>query len=172
MERRVLAKQINEISRLTGEFILHSGGVSTTYFDKYKFESFPELLQEIATQASLLIPKDTEVLAGLIMGGIPIATVLSQVSGLPTVFVRKEAKEYGTCRLAEGIDIRDKNVLVIEDVISKGGQVATSTLALRKLGSHIESALCIIDRREGYRGILETVDVKVISLFTSEELSQ
>jgi orotate phosphoribosyltransferase len=171
MERRLLAEKIDGISRLTGEFVLRSVGVSTKYFDKYQFESFPEVLHEIAVQASSLIPDETDILAGLIMGGIPIATVLSQVTGLPTVFVRKQAKEYRTRRLAEGMDIKDKNILVIEDVITTGGQVATSTLALRELGANIESAMCVIDRREGYQGILETIDLKVISLFTSEELS-
>ena len=49
-----------------------------------------------------LLPPDADALAGLELGGIPLVTILSQLSGLPALFVRKRAKEHGTCRLAEG----------------------------------------------------------------------
>ena len=38
------------------------------------------------------VPEGTEMLAGLELGGVPIATMLSQVTGIPALFVRKEAK--------------------------------------------------------------------------------
>jgi orotate phosphoribosyltransferase len=43
-----------------------------------------------------------EALAGLQLGGVPLATALSLRTGLPALFVRKRAKSYGTCRLADG----------------------------------------------------------------------
>lgn len=132
MNRNELAKSIYEISHLTGDFTLRSGLKSTEYFDKYRFEAQPQVLKEIANHMKDLIPADTEVLAGLEMGGIPIATALSLVSGLPCIFVRKEAKTYGTCQLAEGYDFANKKVCVIEDVITTGGQVIESTAELRK----------------------------------------
>ena len=63
------------------------------------------LLRSVAEALVPLVPDGTEVLAGLELGGIPIATMLSQLTGLPALFVRKEAKTYGTCRLAEGGDV-------------------------------------------------------------------
>jgi orotate phosphoribosyltransferase len=65
-----------------------------------------------------LVPPDTEVLAGLEMGGIPVVTMLSQVTGLPAAFVRKQPKEYGTCRYAEGTPLVGKRFVLIEDVVS------------------------------------------------------
>lgn len=50
-----------------------------------------------------LVPDDTEAVAGLELGGIPLVTIVSQISGLPALFVRKEAKTYGTCRLAKAV---------------------------------------------------------------------
>ena len=85
-----------------------------------------------------LIPEGTEVLAGLEMGGIPIATALSLRTGLPAAFVRKEAKQYGTARLAEGAPIEGKRVTVVEDVVTTGGQVVISTNDLRALGAIVE----------------------------------
>src|ERR1700739_1881936 len=123
MTRAELATAIFKASYLRGEFKLRSGQMSNEYFDKYRFEAEPEILAEIAKKMTPLVPKGTELLAGLEMGGIPIATALSIASGIPACFVRKTAKEYGTRRLAEGRDIAKKKVCVIEDVITTGGQV-------------------------------------------------
>ncbi|GMR64254.1 hypothetical protein BAC7755_09240 [Bacillus sp. MN7755] len=93
-----------------------------------------------------LIPPETEVLAGLEMGGIPVATALSLQTSIPVVFVRKEAKKYGTCKLAEGIDITGKNICVVEDVITTGGQILLSTKDLRELGAKVHHVLGVIER--------------------------
>lgn len=146
MTKAELAKKIYEVAHLTGEFKLRSGQISNEYFDKYRFESRPEILREIAKQMAPLIPAGTEVLAGLEMGGIPIATALSLETGIPCVFVRKEAKSYGTCQFAEGYDIKDKKVCVIEDVVTTGGQVVISSNDLRSLGAQIDTVLCVIHR--------------------------
>ncbi|MDP7525582.1 MAG: hypothetical protein QF713_04535, partial [Dehalococcoidales bacterium] len=114
MERSELAGRIYDVSHLEGKFQLRSGQISNEYFDKYLFESDSELLRAIAVQLSAMIPDETEVLAGLEMGGIPIAAALSMQTGIPAVFVRKQAKEYGTCKLAEGIDVDGKRVCIIE----------------------------------------------------------
>lgn len=45
---------------------------------------------------------------------------------LPTLFVRKQAKTYGTCQLAEGGRVRGRRLAVIEDVVTSGGQVIES----------------------------------------------
>lgn len=47
---------------------------------------------------------------------MPIATMVSALTGLPAIFVRKEAKPYGTCRLAEGGDFSGRTVTLIEDM--------------------------------------------------------
>ena len=82
-----LARRVYDTCHLTGRFHLRSGQVSDEYFDKYLFEGKPELLREVAEAMVALLP-ECDVLAGMEMGGIPIATVMSQLTGLPTVFVR------------------------------------------------------------------------------------
>lgn len=89
MTKEELASEISKTSKLYGEFKLRSGQVSNEYFDKYLFESNPILLNEITEHLIKLIPRDTEILAGLEMGGIPIATALSLRLNIPSVFVRK-----------------------------------------------------------------------------------
>jgi orotate phosphoribosyltransferase len=69
------------------------------------------------------------------LGGVPIATALSQVSGVPALFVRKEPKTYGTCRLAESAEGADRRLVLIEDVVTSAGQIIDSCRRLRRLGA-------------------------------------
>lgn len=171
MTKEQLALQIYNTSHLTGEFKLRSGAISNEYFDKYQFESDPVLLHEIAEHAKVLVPDGTEVLAGLELGGVSIAALLSQVTGIPAMFVRKKAKEYGTCKLAEGPDVRGKRVVIVEDVVTSGGQVVMSGEDLRSLGAIITHVICVIDREQNGRVALREAGYTLLALFTMSELN-
>ena len=170
VDRRELARLIGERCRLTGRFTLRSGQVSTTYFDKYRFEADPALLARVASALAPLVPVGTEVLAGLELGGVPVATALALETGLPVAFVRKVAKTYGTARLAEGADVDGRRVLMVEDVITTGGQVAASTADLRARGAVVGSVLCVIDRSGGDHAALDGVGCGLLALFTADDL--
>lgn len=165
-----LARRIHAVSHLQGHFTLRSGRVATEYFDKYRFEGDPVLLDEIAQRMAPLVPCDTEVLAGLEMGGIPVVTALGRHTGLPCAFVRKQVKPYGTCRLAEGAEVEGRRVLVVEDVVTSGGQIVLSTADLRGLGAQVSEALCVIDREQGGADALATEGVRLVSLLTAGDL--
>ncbi len=119
-----------------------------------------------------LLPPDAELLAGLEMGGIPIAAVLSQVTGLPAVFVRKEKKAYGTCKLAEGGDVTGKTAVIVEDVVTSGGQILDSAEALRSLDGKVTDVLCVIDRGAGGAENLSARGLTLRALFTMKELKE
>lgn len=141
LEERILA-----VSRLTGTFKLRSGVTRTEYFDKYLFESDPSLLRAVAGEMIDLLPADCDVLAGLEMGGIPLATVMSQFTGLPTVFVRKEAKTYGTRKSVEGPSVSGLRVVIIEDVVTTGGAITLACAHLRAQGALVDTAICALRR--------------------------
>lgn len=172
MTRSQLARAIYDASHLEGDFVLRSGAHATEYFDKYLFESDPELLVSIAEALVALVPTDTDALAGLELGGVPLAVVLGQIMNLPVLFVRKKAKEYGTRRLAEGGEVAGRKLLVVEDVVTSGGQVVLSTRELRELGAVIDSAVCVIDREAGGADALAEEGVALAALYTMEELKR
>jgi len=165
-----LATRIRQCSRLSGEFTLRSGKVSNTYFDKYQFESDPQLLLAIAQSLAELLPEGIDVIAGLEMGGIPVVTVLSQVTGIPAAFIRKEPKDYGTCLYAEGASLKGKRFVLIEDVVSSGGAIIDALAKLRADGLEPEAALCVIDRETGGKETLAAAGLELKALLTFSEI--
>ncbi|QSB06281.1 orotate phosphoribosyltransferase [Natronoglycomyces albus] len=166
-----LARDIYLRSHLVGEFHLRSGVVANEYFDKYLFESDPVLLKRLAEAMAPFVPKEgVDALAGLETGGIPLAVMLSQVTGIPTLFVRKEAKKYGTCRLAEGGDISGKNLFIVEDVVTSGGAVRDAVVELRERGAKVSQGVCVIDRESDGIQNLHALEVHMRTLFTMSQL--
>jgi orotate phosphoribosyltransferase len=163
-----LARDLARCCRLTGTFTLRSGQTSSVYFDKYQFEASPPILRRVVQQMIPLIPQGTEVLAGLELGGVPIATALSLETGIPAAFVRKSAKHYGTCRLAEGAEVKGKRICLVEDVITTGGQVMISANELRNQGALVTSLVCVIWRAASPPLLPEIETCR--ALFTAAEL--
>ena len=169
-ERSELAKKIFQTCYLTGDFILRSGLRSDEYFDKYAMESSPELLTSVTEHLIPLIPEETELLAALEMGGIPLGTALSLKTKIPVRFVRKKAKQYGTMRICEGGDVKNQKLCIIEDVITTGGQVIESTKALRDAGAFVSDVLCVIFRGNNTT-VFKKESLKLSYLFNKEDLT-
>lgn len=170
MEKRELAQKIKSISFLQGKFKLRSGKTSSFYWDKYRFESNPELLKAILEGMQELLPASFAKLAAMELGGIPLATGLSLKTGKPCLYVRKKVKNYGTCNLIEGGFNKGEKVVVVEDVITTAGQVCSSIRQMRELGLIVEDVICVIDRQQGGRENLERIGCSLNCLFTGEEL--
>jgi len=84
--------------------------------------------------------------------------------------VRKEAKTYGTCKLAEGPDVSGRRVTLIEDVITTGGAVRNAAVALREAGATVETVVCANDRSPGGDNPLADAGLEIRSVLTKAEL--
>ena len=167
-----MAARVFAASHLTGTFVLRSGRKADHYFDKYRFESDPALLADIVAALVPLVPPGIDGVAGLELGGVPLATMLSSVTGLPAYFVRKEPKKYGTERVCEGGDVEGRLLVIIEDVVTTGGQLVLSAQDLRAEGAVVEHALCVIDREGGGADVAAAEGIELRSLFTMRDLEQ
>lgn len=168
---RTLATDIRAAALLQGQFRLRSGQVSSTYFDKYRFEADPVLLKRVAAEMIPLLPNGTQVLAGLELGGVPIATAISLATGIPTAFVRKKAKEYGTCLAVEGGNVRGKRVVLIEDVITTGGAVADAARLVSEAGANIIGVVCAIWRGDGAPILAALPELPIAAAMTRNDLN-
>ena len=170
MTKVELAKAIYDVAYITGEFTLRSGAVSHEYFDKYQFEARPQILKELANELVNILPDNYDLLSALEMGGIPIATAIAINTDDLVVFIRKEAKSYGTAKFAEGPDIKGKRICLVEDVVTSGGQIIKSAEMLRQAGAIIEESICVIDRESGGKKALSDAGINLRALFTMSEL--
>ena len=165
-----LAARVFAASHLTGTFVLRSGRTADHYFDKYHFESDPVLLRDIVEAMAPLVPPGTEGLAGLELGGVPLATMLSSITGLPAFFVRKQPKKYGTEQICEGGAVAGRRLAIIEDVVTTGGQIVLSAQDLRSEGAVVEHAVCVIDREGGGADVAAAEGISLHALFTMRQL--
>src|SRR6516225_8154319 len=115
-----LARDIAAVAWLEGDFTLRSGRRSTHYFDKYLFETRPDLLRRVGRGLAALVPAGTQRLAAPELGAVLLGGAVSLETGLPLVLVRKGAKGYGTGRGLEGALDPGDRVTVIEDVLTTG----------------------------------------------------
>src|SRR5918993_1178160 len=123
MTRQELARRIAEVALLRGEFTLRSGRKSNYYLDKYLFETQPDILRELGKLFADRIPPHVDRIAGPELGAIALAAAASMASGKPFVIVRNQKKGYGSGKLLEGTLKPGETVLIIEDVLTTGGQV-------------------------------------------------
>jgi orotate phosphoribosyltransferase len=170
MNREQLAKRIAEVSLLRGEFTLRSGRKSNYYLDKYRFETQPDVLIELGKLFAAKIPAGVDRIAGAELGAVSLAAAASIASGKPFVIIRNQKKDYGTSKLVEGILNPGDTVLIVEDVLTTGGQVLEAAKTLKDAGAKIDRIVAVIDREEGARANIESAGYKFEALFTTTDL--
>ena len=168
-----LASALVEHAYLEGDFLLRSGKRSRYYLDKYRFETRPELLRPLGERIAATVREhagDATRLAAPELGAVALAAAASLESGLPFLIVRKEAKEYGTANRLEGPYEQGECVCLVEDVVTSGGALLESVVALREAGLVVNTAVCVVDREEGGADALARHAVRLRPLFRAGEL--
>ena len=170
MTHEQLAKRIAEVSLLRGEFTLRSGRKSNYYLDKYRFETQPDVLSELGKLLAARVSGKVDRIAGAELGAVPLAAATSMACGKPCVFVRNQKKDYGTSKQVEGVLNAGETVLIVEDVLTTGGQVLEAAKTLKDAGAKIDRIVAVIDRLEGARENIEAAGYAFEALFTTADL--
>ena len=148
-DRSRLAADLADAALLKGDFVLSSGRRSAYYLDKYRFETDPSLLRRIARGLAASIGGDVDRLAGPELGAVALVTAVSLETGIPFVIVRRAAKDHGGSQEIEGVLEAGDRVVVIEDVITTGGQALAAADRLAAAGASVAAILAVVDREEG-----------------------
>lgn len=170
MNRSQLAQRIADVALLRGEFTLRSGRKSSYYLDKYRFETQPDVLVELGKLFAERIPAHVQRIAGPELGAVALAAAASIASGKPFVLVRNKKKDYGSAKALEGIFEKGETVVIVEDIMTTGGQVLEAAKSLEEAGLKIDKIVGVIDRLEGARANIEGAGYKFESLFTTADL--
>ena len=132
-----LRKIIVERALIRGDYVLAGGARSDYYIDKFRLFSDPHVLRRIARLFVPLIAEiNPDLIAGTELGGVVIATAVSQLSNLPMIAVRKQPKGYGAFAgdYVEGAYSSGQRVLLLEDVVTNGRELLTAKTRLEELG--------------------------------------
>src|SRR5580704_4565819 len=135
-ELRWLHKIIVERALTRGEYLLSGGIRSDYYIDKFKLFSDPEVLRRIARLFSPVVAAlHPDLIGGTELGGVILATTVSQMTGIPMLVVRKAPKAYGAFaeEYVEGPYEAGQRVLLLEDVVSSGREVLAAKARLEEL---------------------------------------
>jgi len=148
-----------------GDFLLRSGKRSHYYIDKYMFETDPDVLNCIAEEiAKRINPAEYDRVAGVELGGIPLAVAVSLKTGLRSLFVRKRQKGYGTANRIEGEFKAGMRILLVEDVVTTGGALLEAIRVIEEAGGVIKKVFVVVDRLEGgVERVRKEYDVEVLT---------
>ncbi|HZY97199.1 MAG TPA: phosphoribosyltransferase family protein [Candidatus Cybelea sp.] len=132
-----LRKIVAERALTRGDYVLAGGARSDYYIDKFSLFADPHVLRRIARLFTPVIAEvSPDLVAGTELGGVVIATVVSQLSGLPMIAVRKKPKAYGAFanEYVEGPYVTGQRVLLLEDVVTNGRELLSAASRLQQLG--------------------------------------
>ncbi len=176
-DHKQLARQIADAALLKGSFTLRSGQKSAYYLDKYRFTTRPEILDKLGDlfcdkihQLQTSLNQAANRLAGAELGGIPLVTVASLKTSIPTVLVRNARKDYGTAQQLEGTLNPGDTVIILEDIATTGGQIIEAAKAIQNADASVMAIIATIDRLQGARENIEAAGYHFESLFTRDDL--
>jgi orotate phosphoribosyltransferase len=135
-----LRKIIVERALTRGDYVLSGGIHSDYYIDKFRLFADPNVLRRIARLFTQLISEvNPDLIGGTELGGVVIATAVSQLTSLPMIAVRKQPKGYGAFsdEYVEGPYEKGQSVLLLEDVVTNGRELIAATKRLEDLGLRV-----------------------------------
>jgi orotate phosphoribosyltransferase len=147
-ELRWLHKIIVERALTRGEYLLSGGIRSDYYIDKFRLFADPQVLRRIARLfAPIVSEHNPDLIGGTELGGVIIATAVSQMTGIPMIVVRKKPKQYGAFadEYVEGPFEEGQRVLLLEDVVTSGREVLAAKARLEELNLKV-AVYAIISR--------------------------
>jgi orotate phosphoribosyltransferase len=170
MTREKVIERIKTLAVLHGDFTLRSGRKSSYYIDKYRFTTDHEVLATLGKMLAAHVTPDIDRIAGAELGGVPLAAACAMAAGKPFVIVRNAKKDYGTAKQVEGILNKGEKVLLVEDILTTGGQVLEAAKALKALDVEVVKIVACIDRLEGAHKNISDAGHVVDALFTTADL--
>lgn len=171
MFKTFLVQYIKKHALKTGEFQLASGKKSSYYLDLKQAYTRPAVMKEIVySLKNELKGQPFDRVAGMELGAVPIAVALSMEMDIPFLIVRKETKGYGAGKRLEGELHKDDRVLLVEDVVTTGGSLASAANVIRESGGVCTKAVAVVDRLEGARENLQKINISLSALLTIQDL--
>lgn len=167
MVKTIAELLINNKAIEFGDFTLASGAKSEYYIDIKSAMTKPALLMAVAEK--IAASETFDLVAGIAVGGVPLATATALVAHKPYAIIRSSEKDHGKSAMIIG-DVKGKNVLLVEDVTTSGGSALYGILKLRSAGAIINRVITVVDREQGAAAMLKEHQIELIPLVKVSEI--
>lgn len=164
---------------IRGPITLSSGAKSEYYFDCKRVMLSSEgapLVGEVVLAAINSLPERPSAVGGLTHGADPIiGAVMMKAAAegikLDGFYIRKEPKKHGTQRLIENAPPKGTPVVIVDDVVTKGGSVVKAIEGAEDAGCHVVAVVVLVDRLEGGGEVIRArvPNASYIPIFTLED---
>lgn len=133
---------------LEGHFILRSGLRSRQFFQcALALQQMPIVEKLGAALAEKVKSIGVKTVVSPAMGGLVIGQEVARQLGVRFIFVEKEE---GKLVLRRGFKIaREEKILIVEDVVTKGGRVQETIEIIRAHGGDVKAVAMVVDRSNG-----------------------
>jgi orotate phosphoribosyltransferase len=108
--------------------------------------------QEVQALQRMLHPKVSpfQRVSGIVFGGLHLAMAYSLASKVPLIYVHPAKERNGARAFVEGKHDPGETVLLVDDLITSGGNVLeTASFLQREAGLQVKDVVVLLDRQEG-----------------------
>jgi orotate phosphoribosyltransferase len=159
--RRELAARVVAVLGLPG-----SVAGDDPRLDKYLMQADPECLRGVTALLAGQLPPDTEALAGIELGGVPLAAALALCTGLPWAVVRRAG------RGLSGTPVDGRRTVLVKDMTRSGAAITAAAGLLREHGAVVTHAAVGLNWNPELAALLRPVGVRPVTALTLPELRQ
>lgn len=141
-----------------GHFLLTSGRHSPFYFEKFRIFENPFYTSLICKHIIRDIKKEEiDIVCGPATGGMILAYEIGRLLEKPTVYFEKKDNSF---MLLRGMIIpENKNILLVDDVLTTGKSIFSSIDIIKENNANISKIIVIIDRRKNDKIPYEIISV-------------
>ncbi|MFZ1897202.1 orotate phosphoribosyltransferase [Methanoregula sp.] len=150
-----------------GDFTLASGAKSRYYVDVKTAVTHPDFLAAIAQE--IVTRYEFDVVAGVAIGGVPLAVATALAAQKPFAIIRAEEKDHGKKTLIIG-EVKGKDILLVEDVTTSGGSAMYGISMLRNAGARASRVVTVVDREQGAAATLKKQAINLYPLVRVSEI--
>jgi orotate phosphoribosyltransferase len=163
--RQALAVRVVEALDLPGSI---SG--DRPQLDKYRLHGDPALLRDLAALLARQLPPGTQVLAGVELGGVPLATAMSLHTGLPWILIRRSRESQVTRSPLSGSPVHGRAAVIVKDMAQAGAAISAAAATLRESGAEVTHAAIGVNWNPELTDVLGSLGVTPVTALDLADL--